>query len=474
MNIYIPIEVKARELEGKTLLALAAAERGHTVILGDKSSTRSLAAKGVLPPGILHNKSLTPSEKTIKLLDNLKKHGHVITCQDEESGLIDESYEPFARLRFSEKSIQKTDRVFGWGRHDTATLKELFPELADKFVATGSPRVDFWRDDLHSYYDSGPVSEKAKSLKPFILISSNFSAFLNQNRFFDVIARLRDANYFDRNLEWEQHQYDNYAYQSRLIYEFIKLIRRLSIQYPSINILVRPHPVESSEGWKKILGTMPNVTVFKEGAIGHWLKECELLIHNGCTTAIEATAFGKPRIAFRPIPDSIEREIPNNISFQAFSVDEVFGFIDTILENSEAPDEGKTGEVKNKVLTERFANIEGALAADRMVNEWEKFKPHFANSQASADELIKRKNSYYAAKKSISKNLKKMVAGMLRKRNDDQNKSKKVKLDNYHKFPSFTDEEYHRIKQDISRSLNRFDGVIYRRLGEKTIVLFSK
>ncbi len=474
MNIYLPVEIKSRELEGKLLLGLAAAERGHMVILGEKSHTRGLAAKGILPPGILHNKSLTPSAKALKLLDNLKNQNHIITCQDEEGGLIDESYEPFARLRFSEKSIQKTDRVFGWGNHDTEALKELFAGSEKKFAATGSPRVDFWRKDMQAYYDLGPVSEKAKSLKPFILISSNFSSFLNQNRFFDVLARLRQANYFDRNPEWEQYQYDNFAYQAQLIFEFIKLIRRLSSELDGMNILVRPHPVESVEGWKKALGSYPNVNVIREGAIGNWLKECKLLVHNGCTTAIEAAAFGIPRIAFRPIPDPIEREIPNSISFQAFSVDEVFGFMDTILENSESCDEGKVDEVKNKILTERFANIEGALAADRMIDEWEKFESHFDNSQASADELIERKNTYYAEKKSMSKNLKQMVARLIRKGNDDQNKSNKVKLDNSHKFPSFTDEEYHRIKQDISRALNRFGGVTYRRLGEKTILLFSK
>ena len=37
MNIYIKIEVKNREFEGRLLLALAAAERGHTVILGPRS-----------------------------------------------------------------------------------------------------------------------------------------------------------------------------------------------------------------------------------------------------------------------------------------------------------------------------------------------------------------------------------------------------------------------------------------------------
>ena len=70
MNIYIPIEVKIRELEGRTLLALAAAERGHQVILGSKMDALIPAVDGHLPPGIVHMKSLTPSDQ---MLDQLTK-----------------------------------------------------------------------------------------------------------------------------------------------------------------------------------------------------------------------------------------------------------------------------------------------------------------------------------------------------------------------------------------------------------------
>jgi len=466
MNIYIPIEVKARELEGKTLLALAAAERGHTVILGDKSSTRSLAAKGVLPPGILHNKSLTPSEKAIKLLDNLKKHGHVITCQDEESGLIDESYEPFARLRFSEESIQKTDRVFGWGRHDTNALKKLFPELADKFTATGSPRVDFWRDDLHAYYDSGPVSEKAKSLKPFILISSNFSAFLNQNRFFDVIARLRDANYFDRTPEWEQHQYDNYAYQSRLIFEFIKLIRRLSAQYPSINILVRPHPVETVSGWKKALGTFPNVHVIREGAIGNWLNECALLVHNGCTTAIEAAAFGKPRIAFRPLPNPIERDIPNKISYQVFGIEECIDFVSKILNKKNIQIKEDIQQSQKEILGMRFTNLEGTLAAERIVDVWEEIGVDLQNSHAHPKDIYLLKNGIKSVLKQQIQKYKKVLKPNIR------NNRKLLKSD--HKFAELTEYQIGSLIENIQSSTGKFKNVDRKKFGEKSYLLFNK
>ena len=45
MNIYIKVEVKLRELESRLLLAMAAAEKGHEVLLGSNLLTLDLVKK---------------------------------------------------------------------------------------------------------------------------------------------------------------------------------------------------------------------------------------------------------------------------------------------------------------------------------------------------------------------------------------------------------------------------------------------
>ena len=54
-----------------------------------------------MKPGILHDKSLTPGPERLAYLKELRACGHVITSQDEESGLLEESYERFARKLYS-------------------------------------------------------------------------------------------------------------------------------------------------------------------------------------------------------------------------------------------------------------------------------------------------------------------------------------------------------------------------------------
>ena len=63
MNIYIKIEVKRRELESRLLLAMAAAERGHQVLLGASNLTLDLVKQRKLKPGIIFEKSIVPSKK---------------------------------------------------------------------------------------------------------------------------------------------------------------------------------------------------------------------------------------------------------------------------------------------------------------------------------------------------------------------------------------------------------------------------
>ena len=74
MNLYLPIEVKVRELESKLLLAFAAVERGHEVLIGSKTDVLVPALQGKLPKGVIHLKSLTPSDTLIEQMRILKTY----------------------------------------------------------------------------------------------------------------------------------------------------------------------------------------------------------------------------------------------------------------------------------------------------------------------------------------------------------------------------------------------------------------
>lgn len=469
MNVYLPIEVKVRELEGKALLAMIAAEKGHTVILGEKKDTLNLAQKrGVLPPGIVHDKSLTPGEYKIKSFTRLKELGHLITVQDEESGLLDESFDEFAKRRSSEETVSLADKIFAWGPHDGESLRRIYPDHSEKIISAGSPRVDFWRNELDEYY-----KDAASGMKDYILVASNFGFPIDENLFWDRVARLRKAGYFERDPSMEKYMYENTAYQYRLLHEFIVMIRHLSEVFPQKTILVRPHPVESIDAWHKLLGELPNVIIQRKDTISGWIRNAAVLIHNGCTSALEAAVSGLPRIAYRPIPHEIERAIPNNTSLHAFSLEELQTMVSDIFEKNQT--EGiEEAENKSKAITDqRFSSLQGELAAEKIVNEWTQLAKTTGTPTSSPQELKDLKPVETVPLKVKAKRF------AVRVRDTIFNPSKEVKgksklIKSTHKFPSLGDEEMADIVQRLRSTLGRFEDVDFTRYGKKSFIFSHK
>lgn len=469
MNIYIPIEIKVRELEGKTLLALAAAERGHIVILGSKENTINLAKKGILPPGIVHDKSLTPGNYKLENYKNLKHFGHLITAQDEESGLLDESFEKFATQRFSSDTIAYADKIFTWGNHDYNSLTKLYPDYTDKFINTGSPRVDLWRNELSAYY-SGKESVLIDD-KPYILIVSNFSSLLDNNKFWDRVSRLREAGYFERDSEMERYMYYNSAYQLKLIHAFVELTRNLADTFPELHIVIRPHPVESIDGWKKLIGKCPNIIIERQGSISGWIRKAIAIIHNGCTSAIEASATDIPRIAYRPIPHELEREIPNKMSIDASSIDQVSTLIKQLIHSGTCRGIQESDERAQRVLKHRFSNLTGEMAVDKIVDAWEIAAQDNGLNHLDLNDILRKKpinnRAFHLLKNTYSK-IKKIVNGK-----HIHATGKNTLLVSSHKFSSLTEDEMTEISKHLKNTLSRFQNVQMKTFGDKTFIFYS-
>ena len=124
MNIYLHVEISDRELDGKLLLAILAASRGHEVIISDLVGIMTGIQTGVLAPGIFHTKSLSSHPIKIARHKKMIDKGFMITSLDEEGMLNDYGYDRFANTRYSDQTIDQCSAVFGWGSDDVETLKK--------------------------------------------------------------------------------------------------------------------------------------------------------------------------------------------------------------------------------------------------------------------------------------------------------------------------------------------------------------
>lgn len=368
MNIYLHVELSFRELDSKLLLAILAAENGHQVIISNMSEIMQGIRLGVFPPGIFHTKSLTPSKSKITRHQNIIDRKFLVTSIDEEAGVDRFSYNQFAKDRYSDKTIEQSSAAFCWGDQDTETLKKTYPKNSEKFFKTGSPRVDLWKSSLSDYW----ISPKGMPEKPFLLVSSNMNSTRVLN-FHDNIKFHNDAGYFERDPNLYKNLFYMMAENYKKLYSFIEAIKYLAENNNRFEIVLRPHPTEDVKAWEIFLENVPNVHVIRLDSITSWVKNSFAVMHNGCTTAIEATVSGKPVLTYKPFEMEYANELPNTLGYNIKSKEELLIKANELLNSKENNIEIETEIKDHKTISQKLYIDINELAARKILRVWESF-----------------------------------------------------------------------------------------------------
>ena len=145
--IFLPIEIKSRELKPKLYLAYQALKKDYYCFIGDKAGIfRSVK---YFSPGVYFYKSINfPDTDHIKKIKKLK---NIYVAQDEESGFTHSSkkdLQKYITVRSSKINVSLIDKFFNWGQFDFGEWKKRYKDYSYKFCLTGSPRVDLWSPNL--------------------------------------------------------------------------------------------------------------------------------------------------------------------------------------------------------------------------------------------------------------------------------------------------------------------------------------
>ena len=366
MNIYIHNEISHRELDGKLLLGLLAASRGHQVIVSRlKEITGGIKFK-ILAPGIFLTKSLTPSKAKIDRHQKLIDNKTLVTSIDEESGIDQKGYDEFAKNRYSDLTISQSSAVFGWGKDDTETIKKFYPKNSNKIHKTGSPRADLWKPFFFDYW----INPKGMMTKPFLLISSNLNC-TNFRSFHHNIKIQSEAGYFERNPKLYKNYFYKWSEDYKKLFEFIEAIKHLSKNNNGYDIVLRPHPTEDINAWKIFLKDIPNVHVIRQDSITGWVKNAFAVLHNGCTTAIEATISCKPVITYSPFKMEYAHELANTLGYHIKSKEELLIKINELFKISKTNNK-KENEVKiSEEISNKLHIDSNELAVEKIIKIWE-------------------------------------------------------------------------------------------------------
>jgi surface carbohydrate biosynthesis protein len=370
--IIIPVENQVRELDPKLLLACIAARRGIASIIGSRLEIDFRIAS--MPPSIYLSKSMTA--RSIKMFRIMRKLGHEIAVWDEEA-LVHMQPETYFTRRLSAEAIKYVSHLFAWGR-ENADLWREYPQLPEQIPIhiTGNPRGDLLRPALHPY-----SADEAAALRErygdFILINTNFSnvnAFVPGLNLFLPPKNQGEQPPFGRGATGMSRAYaEGLRDFKQAVFEDIKrIIPALEQAFPDLNVIVRPHPTENPQIYHDIAAGCSRVTVTNEGNVIPWLMAAKALVHNSCTTGVEAYIMQVPAVTYmasrNEYYDNGYYRLPNTLSYRCFDFEQLRETLAEIFSGRRgAPDGAERNDLVNYYLEAR----QGPLACERIVDTLE-------------------------------------------------------------------------------------------------------
>jgi surface carbohydrate biosynthesis protein len=446
-TLIIPVENQVRELDAKLLLSCIAAERGFPVIIGSRAFVHFEVAS--IPRGVYLAKSMRSlSSSMFKILRML---GHEIVAWEEEA-LVHPPADTYFTLRLSPSTIRNVSHVFAWGQENVDLLGQ-YPYLPSHMPIhiTGNPRGDILRPEMRAYFQA-EVEKLRERFGEFILINTNFT---DVNPFIPAIGLFipeEDGGKGSRRGQAGIGMSEEFAeglwhHKMAILEDFKKLIPALEQAFPEMTIVVRPHPSESFKVYNDIAAQCERVKVIHEGNVIPWLLASKTLVHNGCTTGLEAYALGVPAISylstFNEYYDYDFQGLPTKLSYQSFSFEELETTLSGILKGELGVAEGE----ERKALIDYYLSARnGPLACERIVDVLE--ESGYASRQPPRGSLGTYAVGWVSTKlKAALTNLNMRRPGPNRLSYHD------------HRFPEISVSDVEQKIVRFGRLLNRFDNI---------------
>ncbi len=303
-TLYIPIEVKSRELESQIYLARIAVKLGFRVYLGSQLAINLIVKNKKSTGGIFLDKGGISD-----FWPRVKNKCDAIALLDQElsPAIIDpEALRTEIPKRFIKGNQNLCDKFFVAGPIIANAMVEFLGEKSDRVVETGWPRVEVWRKskelEFGNTHDLGLID-----LPSYLLYASDIGVI--------SMKRIEAMRKLIGNADALPHERDYYniSYSENLYKVFREIVEALKIwdENPDVPfIVVRPHPSEDTSVWERELAGLSKTKVINQGSISRWLDESVGLIHRTCTTAIEAAIKGKTIFNF----SSKNEDLVDNIS----------------------------------------------------------------------------------------------------------------------------------------------------------------
>jgi hypothetical protein len=149
---------------------------------------------------------------------------------------------------------------------------------------------------------------------------------------------------------------------------FAAMILALANTFPSHTIIIRPHPSEDHDQWRKVVAETGNAKVIYSGSVEPWLSAADAVVHNASTIGVEGFLLNRPVFSYMPVVDEVFNRLthlPNIVSTQAHTIDDLLQAIRVAFEGR--PSSLSDNREQKELVRRYVANASGRLAAERIV-----------------------------------------------------------------------------------------------------------
>lgn len=300
LNLILPIETEARELDGRLFLAAHHARRSHRVFVGATSHTHRLVRQ--MQGGVYFGKHIMfPSwEEPVEYL-NAKAHGFVVAHLSEEGAVFlgdEPAWREDLHFQLDPRVMQEGDFVCAWGDFQREYYRAECELPANDVRTTGHVRFDIYKAKYREFYREDVLAIR-KRFGNFVLMNSNFCVANDAEGPHNVFVPA--VNYDPGNVEKRLRFIGRWSRVARTLPSYVELIHHLAVARPDVSFVVRPHPGDNVAFFRAAFGGVANVHVVLEGTVAPWIIAANAVLHDGCTTALESYMVGTPIVNFTPV-----------------------------------------------------------------------------------------------------------------------------------------------------------------------------
>ena len=363
-NLFLMIEVAQRELDSRLLLAQKALDAGYRVVIGQQWLMSEYLPQ--FNPGVVLYKGINRIQGGWML--RARQFGHRVVAINEEVMAL--AMPSFIAKTTTAEVLGLVDCLCAQGVNERDTYRRYFPNTTTPIVMTGNPRADLLTaKHRHCHFEDRDSIRAAHGR--FILVNTNFG-YINTEFGMpeDFLRHCAGLGMFNPSSETDIELFKaRFQFERENMMAFNDLLPILRARYPDRKIVIRPHPAENHDRWRTLVSRVDGVEVHGDGPAIPWILASDLLIHNACTTGIEALLLEHPAIAYCSFSNMFEDVfLANRVSTRLTTLEDLLRGIDDVVRDPEAIAARQKADFTRE-LGAHYQNAFDSVATDQVFGE---------------------------------------------------------------------------------------------------------